>query len=101
MWQSNTDSVIRPTDTIHYLADCDLSATKEAPPGEPEQGFSFDAHGHRGAERCLGLGTRHRNISIREGRVKEEAPHGGERGFLGSLWGEPGDEREFITVISP
>ena len=26
-----------------------------------------------------------------KGRVKEEAPHGGERGLLGSLWGEPGE----------
>jgi hypothetical protein len=36
--------------------------SKKAPPGEPEQGFSFNAHsalGHRGAESCPGLGTRH------------------------------------------
>ena len=30
--------------------------------------------GHRGAESCLGLGTRHRDNSIREERLKEEAP---------------------------
>ena len=35
-----------------------------------------------------------------KGRVKEEAPHGGDRGLLGSLWGEPGDEEGPITSFT-
>ena len=52
------------------VGDCDPSASQEAPPGEPEQGLSFDAY-----MSVSGSLTRQpQAYNSRQGRVKEEAP---------------------------